>query len=861
MNLLSTLTALAFLTTIVAAAPAALTQAMPAGLDPATKLAHYGVDFWGEPEGLMQSRIRAIVQTRDGYLWLGTASGLVRFDGASFTTYNVRNKKLRDNEVQTLLVDREDVLWIGTFGGGLTRYQNGNFTTFTTADGLPDDTIRRLDDDPEGNLWIATPRGLCRYGKGTFTTFTTKDGLANDFITAICTCSDQGIFAGAGNRLHRLSGGRFSALPGIVTESDGRLDHITAFRDGAVWMSFENAVVKRWKDGKLTTYTRANNLGTRTSVLYEDPRGTIWAGSRDGLRRLGQDGNFERFTQPGLKSDLGMVLSLCTDREGSLWVGTESDGLARLRNTPLTTLTAADGLPDSSTRTLFKDSRGVIWIGTASGFARYEGNRLTSITQVNGSHIPTVTSIGEDKDGTLWIGAGGQLLKMQNGRLLKDPSWARVFDIKVIYRDRRDRMWVGTDGDGLFEFENGRQTVYRMANGLTSNQIRSLCCDRRGALWIGTSGGLNRLADGAITTFTTRNGLSNNHVFSIREDEEDSLWIGTREGLCHFQNGQFKTIRSSQGLFSDYIISIQDDGRGNYWMTCDQGLFRVAQEDLKKVLQGKTRQINSKSFGVRDGMNTSVFGAGTQPTTCRTDDGRLLFCSLKGVVVMDHNTSSVNTLVPPVYLERVIVNKKDLALGGKAVLPPGSREVEFRYTALSFMAPRKVHFKYQLEGWDPEWVDAWSRRVVTYANLPAGDYRFRVIASNNDGVWNEVGASFAFCITPHFYQTSWFNLVCGLLTLLSAIFVHQIRIRRVVARETELKHRVDEAVAKIKVLSGMLPLCASCKKVRDDKGYWNSIEQYLTDHSNTEISHGICPDCVKKLYPELSDQILAKRNA
>lgn len=853
-------TLLLLLLTILGSVRLGAAMPAPPGLDPAIKLSQYGIDFWNENEGLTQSRLRGIVQTRDGYLWLGTSGGLVRFDGLTFTTFNVRGRHLRDNEVQTMLEDAAGVLWIGTFGGGLTRYEHGVFTTFTTADGLPDDTIRRLDCDRQGNLWIATPRGLCRYDHDKFTTFTTRDGLSSDFISAICACGPQGIVAGAGNKLHHFVNGKFVVLEGIVGEADGRLDHITTFRDGAIWISFENAVIKRWKDGKLTTYTRANNLGMRTSILYEDPRGTVWAGSRDGLRRLRPDGNFERFAPPDLKGGLGMVLSLCTDNEGSLWIGTETDGLVRLRNTSLVALTTEDGLPDNSTRTMFKDSRGIIWIGTTSGFARYDGTRITSYTQFNGTPIPTVTSIGEDKDGTLWLGAGGQLLKMKDGKLFKDPDWSRVFEIRVIYRDQKDRMWVGTDGDGLFRFENGRQTVYRIGSGLVSNQIRALHADRQGALWIGTSAGLNRLADDQFTTFTKRNGLPNNHVFTFHSDEDGALWIGTREGLCHFKDGKFQTIDTAQGLVSNYIQSILDDGHGFFWMSSDQGLFRVARSDFKDLLDGKIKGVKSKPVGLLDGLKTTAFGAGMQPNACRADDGRLMFCSLKGLVVVDHLNPRLNAVVPPVCLERVTIHKQSFPLDRFAEVEAGTSDIEFRFTALSFLASKRIHFRYQLEGYEKDWVDVRSRRIVYYANLPPGSYRFRVIAGNSDGVWNQAGASFAFRIYPHFYQTAWFNLVCGMVTLLVIMTAHQLRVRRMAAREAELQRRVNDAVAKVKVLSGMLPICASCKKVRDDKGYWNSIEQYITEHSDTAISHGICPDCVRKLYPELSAELLTKRN-
>jgi ligand-binding sensor domain-containing protein len=815
---------------------------------------HYDVDFWREAEGLPQSRIRGIVQTRDGYLWLGSAGGLVRFDGASFTLFNDQTGSLKDNEVWALKEDDEGGLWIGTISGGVTRLKEGNFTTYTTADGLPGDLVRQIDTDRAGNIWVATSRGVGRSSQGGFRAFTTNDGLAHDFVVRICAIPAQGVFAIAGNKLHRFAADRFVVVEGVIDETDGRVSNLSGGSDGSLWITFEGSLVKRLKDGRLTRYTPEVNA--RSGNIYEDRQGETWLGSRDGLLRL-HEGKFVPVLPAETTAKLGAVYDMCSDREGGLWLGLEANGLARLRRTQFTTLTAENGLPQDSTRSVLQDSRGDIWIGTASGFARDRKGEVTAYRELEGAPIATVTSIAEDKAGNLWIGAGGELLKIIGGKLAKDPTWTRVFDIKTIYCDPQGRMWIGTDGDGLFRYADGNITVFRTQDGLPSNQIRGILADRQGALWVATFGaGVSRFADGKFTTYTSKEGLGSNWVAAIHEDAAGALWFTTRGGLSRLRDGRFVTYRAKDGLLTNSIGTMLEDGRGDFWFSCGLGIFRVSAADFRDLADGKIPRLRSHAYGISDGMRTTTFAGGNQPGACRTSDGRLLFCSLKGLVTVDPGNLFSNPHVPPVYIETVAIDKQAVPLAHPAEIAPGAGEVEIHYTALSYLAPGKVRFRYQLIGFDKDWVEAGTRRFAYYASLPAGHFTFRVIACNNDGVWNQTGAAFSFRLRPHLYQTGWFYLLCllGLIGLIGAVY--ELRVLRLKAREKELQERVAEAVAKVKVLSGMLPICASCKKVRDDKGYWNQIETYIRQHSDTQFSHGLCPDCVRKLYPEFSDEVL-----
>ena len=494
----------------------------------------YGIDFWGEAEGLRQSRIRSIVQTRDGYLWLGTDNGIVRFNGSSFTAFNVKTGSLKDNEVWAIQEDDEGGLWIGTYGGGLTLYKDGRFKTFTAADGVPE-VVRKLDKDRDGNIWITTPNGATRYSHGVFRQFTASDGLNGNSVSAICANSSLGVLVATGSTLHQLVDGRFKRVGDhLVQDRDGPINHLLSSSDGGVWLGFHGQV-KKWKGDTVTSYTWPNNFSPRINQLHEDRHGTLWVAMEEGVARL-RDGNFESVSL-GARGT-GVVYSIYTDGEENIWIGFQSNGLGRLRTKQLLTISATNGLPNDSTRSVFQDSKGNVWIGTVDGFARYSDGKCINYQTAKGSRIGSVRSLAEDSHGNLWAGTEQGLLILKEGQLSKIRDWQWHSEIEVIYRDPRGHMWVGTDGDGLFEFDGNGIHRYRTEDGLASNQVRGLLCDRRGALWISTFGeGISRYADGKFLTYTEKEGLAGNRVTAIHEDEEGALWFATREGLSRFKDG------------------------------------------------------------------------------------------------------------------------------------------------------------------------------------------------------------------------------------------------------------------------------------------------------------------------------------
>lgn len=772
-------------------APSAALAAKAPGLDPGKALTQYSLDVWTTADALPQNSVTTIVQTRDGYLWLGTYGGLVRFDGVRFTVFDVASGALRSNGVQALLEDREGALWIGTNGGGLTRHQGGRFQTFTKADGLAHDIVRALHQDRAGAIWVGTNDGLTRIADGGYRSFTTKDGLANGVVRAIVEDGEGTLWIGTnGGGLDRFRDGRFEHL----TTRDGLPnDFVFALlidRAGALWIGTNGGGLARLVAGKLRTFRVSDGLpGDIIWSLHEDALGSIWVGTYGaGIARL-REGRFESLTtQEGLPNDF--VRTLHSDREGSLWVGTYSGGLCRLRDGKFTTYTRSEGLSYDFVRTAFEDREGTLWVGTTGGgLCRRREGRFRCLGPREGM-APDVRALHQSPDGSLWVGTSGAgLVRMAKDRLV---SYTRADglphpNVTAITDDGEGGLWLGTNGGGLARFHGGKFHSLPASDGLAGNFVLSLLRDRRGTLWAGTDGaGLSRFQDGASRTYTTRDGLGSDIVFAIHEDAQGGIWIGTSGGLSRYRDGLLTTLGPAQGLIDDVVFSVLEDGAGDFWLGGNRGISRVSRAELEEVAKGARPRANVLIYGRADGMRSDECSGVAQPASWRGRDGRLYFPTAKGVVVVDPARMPRNTVPPPVHVEEVVVDGQPLA---GLEIPPGRQRFEFRYTALSLLAPRKVQFRYRLEGFDTEWIEAGSLRTAYYTRLPPGPYTFRVKASNNDGVWNEEGAALQVVVRPFFWETRAFRALVALGLMAFGALAYALRVRRL-----EHAHRVLEGL-------------------------------------------------------------------
>jgi signal transduction histidine kinase/ligand-binding sensor domain-containing protein len=777
-------------TRVVVAALAGLAFARAAhGLDPHRALTQYGHDVWRVADGLPQNAVLSVAQSRDGYLWLGTTSGLVRFDGVRFTVFDKANTEaIGHNQISALFEDRDGALWIGTFGGGLTKLQNQRFTTYTTRDGLSHGVVKAICQDRAGGLWVATlAHGLNLFKDGHFTVYTTRNGLPHDDVFSVAPSQDGGVWIATAGGLAHFRDGRFTAY----TERDGlpsnRCVSVYEDRKGTLWAGTRDRGLVRLREGRISVYRVSDGLSSdAVSSIIEDRAGALWFATKDhGLNRL-YDGRLSALTtKDGLSSDV--VYSVVEDREGSLWIGTFGGGLNRLRDARFAVFTMQNGLPHDHVRSVFEDAEGQVWLATfGGGLGLLKGGRFTTLSRRDGLPTDRLYCVLRDRHGDLWVGTDGSgLVRQREGRLTRYTKRDGLAhdNVRALYEDRQGNLWVGTSG-GLSRFGDGRFTTYTTADGLSSDAVHAILQDREGALWLGTwGGGLNRLRDGTFSAFSKKDGVTNDFILSFYEDREGSLWIGTLGGgLIRGREGHFRAYTTKQGLFEDLVYQALEDGRENLWISCNKGVYRVSKRELDDLDRGLIRAVRSVSFGIADGMPSGECANGSQPLGWKGRDGRLWIPTQSGVVVINPDRLEVNQIPPPVVIEELLVDRRPVAMEGQPSLPPGDGDLEFHYTGLSFLVPGKVRFKYRLEGFSDEWVDAGPRRVATYTNIPPGRYRFRVIAGNADGVWNESGAFFDLRLRPHFHQTWWFYGLVAMTVGLTGFGLHRVRVRQVEAQ-------------------------------------------------------------------------------
>jgi ligand-binding sensor domain-containing protein/two-component sensor histidine kinase len=791
-----------------------------AALDNSRPLDQYTHNVWQTDNGLPQNTIRRIIQTQDGYIWIATDGGLVHFDGISFMVFDKQSTPaIKSNQIRNLYQDREGNLWICT-PDGLTGMSGGKFTGYTVDDGLSSNSVWSMTEDHAGVLWIITTDGLDSYKDGKFTPHGKRDGLSSDGVETLFEDSQDTLWIGTTGGLSRYKDGVFDnydkvagiptdvhvmcenkgggiwigAATGLYLLKDGRLSAYTA-KDGLSAPSVESIVqdsagrlwigtangLDRFENGKITALTVSDGLpSNHVQSIYPDREGALWICTETGLARLQND----RITEFSAKDSLSSltVLSICEDREGGIWLGTESGGMHLLKDSKFVTYTTDDGLSNDLVRSVYQDRKGNVWIGTSGGgLDLIKDGQITSFGTKEGLSSNVVLALCSDRDNDLWVGTPGGLNRLRNGRFTTYTSADGLTDdfIRSIYEDRSGTIWIGTRR-GLTKYRDGKFTACTTLDGLPNDYIGAILEDSKGSIWISTLGGLSRFKDGTFTNYTIKEGLSSNVVTSLYEDRAGNLWIGTNgSGLNRFADGKFTTYTTKNGLFDDVIHQILEDGHGNLWLSCDKGVFSVSVSDLDDFAIGRTNSIGSASYGTADGMKIRECNGGGHPAGWKTQDGRLWFSTLKGVAVIDPDNIKLNQLPPPVVIEEVLADDRVLPRTEKLELSPGLTRFAFHYAGLSFVAPEKVQFKYKLEGFDKDWIVSGSRRVAYYTNIPPGKYVFRVIACNNDGVWNDLGAGFSFYLKPHFYQTYWFYAVCLAALGLIGWQLYLLRVKRI----------------------------------------------------------------------------------
>jgi ligand-binding sensor domain-containing protein/signal transduction histidine kinase len=762
--------------------------AVPAlALDPSHAIDRYVHQAWTTDQGLPQNSIYAIVQTRDGYLWLGTDEGLVRFDGLRFTVFDRTNTPaITDPFVFTLHEAQDGSLWAGTDRGGLVRYRDGRFSRYDAAHGLPSARVQAIASDARGTLWVGLRgAGLARLTGDRVTTFSTRDGLSSDNVLALLVDSAGTLWIGTDAGLDRFEGGRFVHIPTSDGLPPGGVRAIHEDRSRQLWIGIlGGALGARVHDGALcvrrgerfdVVSTGADLPSIGVMSILDDRDGNLWLGTAGGGIVRFHDGRFESWLLADTPSD-DMVYALAEDREGSLWVGTQPGGLHRLRNSRFVTYAKRDGLTDEVIESLLEDRHGVMWVGThAGGVCTLEGRAPTCRTTKDGLAHNRVNAMVEDPDGSVWLGTEGGLNRLRGRTTARYTSidGLPVDHVNALLRDRAGQLWIGTWGGGLARMTGGR--IDRPA-GATGRYVNVLYQRRSDEVWIGTTEGLSIWTGERIIDATGQLGMPA-AVEAIYEDRDGYVWIGTRrDGLFLYKDGRLTQYTTQSGLYDNLVGTLLEDGNGYFWMTCNKGIFRVSRQELLDVAAGRRATVASRVFDTADGMKNREcdFGQGRW----KGRDGRLWFATVGGVAVIDPARLASDSEPARMRIEQLAVDGDELATDPPPTLGYGKRHVEFRFVGLSLSAPSRVRYRYRLEGFDGDWIDGGDSRTAHYTNLPPGPYRFRVTASNGDGMWSPDPALLAFTVASPIWHRPWFALTLFGLVIVGVLVVGQVRVGR-----------------------------------------------------------------------------------
>jgi signal transduction histidine kinase/ligand-binding sensor domain-containing protein len=731
---------------------------------------------------LPQDTIRAIAQTPDGYLWLGTDEGLARFNGYDFTIFNKANGDLPSNSITALAAAPGGVLWIGTTDG-LTEYSGGRFRTFTRQQGLPDDAVGSLFIDHTGALWIVAGIDLSRFQDGKFTNFAPGKDMPVASFRAVAEDHSHNLWVAGFSALGKLANGKFEPVLSGGALDGGVISGLAVDPQNNLWIGGSKGAMMRSPGGQVRMFTGSNGLPDPfLRAIWVDRDGGVWAGTNGGLARLEGD----RFVSAPVGADRGQdqVRCLYEDNEGDLWVGS-NNGLTQLRDDVFTVYGKSEGFPSDEPNVVYQDRAGRIWVGFHdAGLLMISGETKKLYTTSNGLPNNEVFSIREATNGDLLIGTRGGMVRVHDGHfdtfVPKDPlSRIIVFDAM---EDSAGRVWLA-GGGGLGELRGHQMRSVISGPPQIAEAVVTLCEGSRGVLWAGTFGkGLWRVDGDSLKLYTTADGLSSDQIRSLYQDSDGTLWIATAGGgLDAFRDGRFSRFTEKDGLLSDNVAKIEDDGRW-LWLATTRGICRIAKRDLKDFAAGKRKTLDPLTYGVEDGLRSAQCSP-AYPVAAGGDrmaDGRLWFTTSRGLAVFDPKAKTRTRYTPAAHLAEMIVDGRPVDLSSPAKLQPGSLRIEFRYTAIHLSAPELVEYSYKLEGLDQDWVKAAGRRVKDYNSLGHGHYVFHVRASLPNGPSSE--ESYAFAVLPHFYETASFLAACGLMLLASGWAAYQMRLGQIRSR-------------------------------------------------------------------------------
>lgn len=715
----------------------------------------YLLETWQTSRGLPANTVTALLQTRDGWLWIGTTNGVARFDGVHFRAFG-ESDGLPSLSVTCLFEDSRGTLWAGTEGGGLARWDGAFFHALPTGEGRAGNTVLSLAEDAAGTLWVGTFAGLLDYREGKLT-------RRSDAIVSQMAAHHDGVWLIHGNELKRWDGSALTDAPsGRDPARFSSINTLALGPDGGLWFGGANGYIGRFADDAVTTFGEGHAV--LTSSIWEllpTSSGDVWVGtSASGLGRLRGKALLHITTDDGLPAN--SVRALCEDREGNVWIGTAGGGLTRLSARRVEAITTRDGLSHNGIMALAEDAAGAVWIGTnGGGLNRWQAGKAgphpTSYVLENKS----VAALATAPDGALWLGTSDSGLFHIAGEKVAHLGRSEGLPgetVAALCGDAAGGLWIGTLDGGPAYLAAGGVSFPNGIEALANQAITSIVADRAGRIWFGTAGqGLARLDGGNLTRWTRAEGLASNFVRTLREDAAGAIWIGTSGGLARWKDGRLFTFTTAHGLPDALVSQILDDTAGHLWLGTNRGILRIPLASLDAVASRKSIVLDLLALGTGDGLPSLECTGGYHPAGLRMSDGRLCFGTVAGLAVIDPQRFASPAEKPPVVIEEIAIGTAP-ALAPEAApltVPADAGRLEFHFTALNFTAPERLRFRYRMNGLEPVWTDAGAARSATYTHLPPGDFHFEVTASSDGLAWTDPPATAALRVLSPWWQKPW----------------------------------------------------------------------------------------------------------
>jgi signal transduction histidine kinase/ligand-binding sensor domain-containing protein len=787
----------------------------------------YLVDSWQTDQGLPQNSVISMTQSHDGYLWLATFNGLVRFDGVRFTVFDSHNTPALDSSrIVRVWEDNAQCLWVGTESGGLIRRENGVFNRLQVP-GQSTQLNAICNGTTPGEVWLTLTDGrLLRFRAGKFEE--QKVTWQNDDTSAATPLllADKTVAIWTQHGLITWDGRNFTSR--IEATNNG--DVFTISHRGGSWRTLGGAIVRVDNNQIVDRRDGPDALNASVASLFEDRAGNLWVGLMGaGVVRYDPDGKRD-WINASFELSHAQVRCFFEDHEGNIWVGTDGAGLHRLRVGAFSVIDKIAGLGADIALAVTEAEDG-LWIGTNGGGLAHADEDTAEPLNANG--IVHVWTLLAAKDKSLWIGTWGAGAFKKNGaRVEPAPELNALAGIVLAsHQDTAGVLWFGGPS-GLVRIAHGHSKHFTRADGLSHNDVRAIIDDGEGGLWLGLNGGgVNRYHNGKFEALRKSNGLASDEVWALHRDHSNALWIGTfGGGLSVLRNATINSYTTEDGLPSGVICSITEDDAGYLWMSSYSGVFRIKKETLLNYKRSPDQKLDFSLFTKSDGLPSRECTGSFQPAVCKTRDGRLVYPTVKGVAIVDPRNIPINPKPPHVTIEEAEIDGETIPLDPSPTvftIRPNRTQVQFRYTGLSFSAPEKVRFRYRLEGLDKQWQDAGPRRTAYYSHLPPGDYRFHVIAANNDGIWNTTGSVLAVRVIPAFWQTWSFLAACILMIgggIAGAIRYVEVRKLQQRMQLLEQQHAVERERARI------------AKDIHDDLGASLTQITLLSELARTDLS-------------------------